>query len=171
MHASFVKTLSQTNLTSIPTLPLNIVSLICLNAIIMNPCQSQPLLRLHEGIHCNLQTFYIPQLDGLPSDSCSYFDSSNLSSSPSVSDIPSNEISWFSLPELPSQVEGLAIPVRVSHRPSPTPSSHNPRRQRTNVPKNNITVKRDKRFLEALSLPTFSVYNMKSVLVQTFQPC
>ena len=122
-----------------------------------------PTLRLHEGIHCNLQTFYIPQLDGLLSDSCSHFDSSNLSSSPSVSDIPSNEISWFSLPELPSQVEGLAIPVGVSHRPSPTPSSHNPRRQRTNVPKNNITVKRDKRFLEALSLPTFSVYNMRSV--------
>ena len=44
MHASFVKTLSQTNLTSIPTLHLNIVSLTYLNAIIVNPCRSQPLL-------------------------------------------------------------------------------------------------------------------------------
>ena len=77
----------------------------------------------------------------------------------SDSPIPFHELSWFSQPDDVSLLEGLPIPVHAGYRPALP--SWTPRRK--SHFKNNITIKRDNRYLEAMSLPTFSVYNMRSL--------
>ena len=105
----------------------------------------------------------IPQVDGAISDS-SFNISSELSSTSSITaeessdHLPENELSWFSQPDH-DLLEGHPIPVHTGLR-KPTQNLKERWSPRSN---NNITIKRDNRYLEALSLPTFSLYNMRSV--------
>ena len=101
----------------------------------------------------------IPQVDGLWSES----DSSLLTNSPEkpsysslISD-KNHEDSWFSQDDLPSPSVDNHIPVQIGFRPTKYSVI-----KKKNL-KNNITIRRDDKYIRALSLPSFSVYNMRSV--------
>ena len=102
----------------------------------------------------------IIQLDGLNSSITNSSSNASILSS-SVSPL-SCEDSWFSQDEISVLEEGpCQIPVHVGFRPPNPRQNENSKFERCY--KNNITVKRDNRLLEASSLPTFSVYNMRSL--------
>ena len=76
----------------------------------------------------------------------------------------SNEESWFSQNDSSIHQEdfcGQKIPVYVSLWSDRV--HHILKKQPDHKHVNNITIKRDNRFIEALSLPIFSVYNMRSI--------
>ena len=105
----------------------------------------------------------IPQYDGLEFSFC--ISDSDISSDPNCSTTsePALENSWFSQPD-------SSIPLEDSCPPQPIPVHISPRPQHypqiikiDKKHRNNITVKRDNRLVEALSLPIFTVYNMRSI--------
>ena len=121
---------------------------------------------MHKGFrHENISntSFTIPQYDGL---NLSLNDSmtSHFSVITNSSSYSPYELSWFSQDEPSTLAEDLTnqpIPVHISHRNDEyllQSKSLNDRR-----PYNNITIRRDNRMIEAVSLPTFSVYNMRSI--------
>ena len=103
----------------------------------------------------------IPQLDGCDSSSFLESESSSLTDTSvfSYHSLPC-EKSWFSQHEVSSPVEPPPqyIPVHTGFRPRKS-NLHS----RGSPSLNNITIKRDNRLIEALSLPVFSVYNMRSI--------
>ena len=112
----------------------------------------------------------IPQMDGLLSDSMSNETSSLLSplGSPSClsplsqtsQEIPPCELSWFSQPDNSILEEACNIPVQVGNRESGFPPQRlSSSRQKRNL----VTIRRDNKYIEALSLPTFTVFNMRSI--------
>ena len=108
----------------------------------------------------------IPQIDGLNcslnATNCSITDPN--CSSTTVSN-PTQEDSWFSQLDSSIRQEEIIspqkIPVHISPR-FPKVNPHTTQHCRQLNP-NNITIKRDNRLFEALSLPIFSVYNMRSI--------
>ena len=108
----------------------------------------------------------IPQFDGL---NCSMNVTNSFSSDPNCSSINvrnlTHEESWFSQLESTIRQEENSppqyIPVHISSRyPKVKPLQTQHSRKKNS---NNITIKRDNRLFEALSLPVFSVYNMRSI--------
>ena len=103
-------------------------------------------------------------MDGMLSDSVISNEtncSSSPLSSPSSTVIPVYENSWFSQSDNSILEEAFSIPVIVNNRPSSSlPLRMN---RKTWKSDNNITIKRDNKHVEALSLPTFSVFNMRSI--------
>ena len=110
----------------------------------------------------------IPQYDGLnrsltDSDDSTVTDGNLTTHSPNVLTKTSDtlEESWFSQEELSILQEETRthfIPVHVSVRNENDFLNQNPRNK-----SNNITIRRDNKLIEALSLPIFSVYNMRSI--------
>ena len=97
-------------------------------------------------------------MDGFLSDTSS---ESNLSDTIISSSTVEGESSLFSQAELSTLEEDSTprnIEVHVGYRPSSSP-----RHKRHSKPSNNITIRRDNRAVNALSLPIFSVYNMRSI--------
>ena len=75
-----------------------------------------------------------------------------------------NDESWFSQTDSSIHQEASTsqkIPVHIS--PLSEREQHIHRKLPIRKNRNNITIKRDNRFIEALSLPIFSVYNMRSI--------
>ena len=107
----------------------------------------------------------IPQYDGLEFSFC--ISDSDISSDHNCSTTsdphPTLENSWFSQPDSSIPQEDSCspqhIPVHISHRPQHYPQMRTRDKKHTN----NITVRRDNRLFEALSLPIFTVYNMRSI--------
>ena len=139
------------------------------------PLHDDKHVTLHDQSHHKTLSV-IPQLDGLESDTITDDDESfdNQSvyspslhssfSSPTTTfscstPTPQDEESWFSQHEIShyKYKEELFIPVHIGHRPTKPPPSTD------RLPRANITIKRDNKFIKALSLPTFSVYNMRSI--------
>ena len=75
--------------------------------------------------------------------------------------VPLSEASWFSQTDLSIVEEPQSISVQIGNRPI-TFSSRS-RQEAPSRKKNNITIRRDNKLLESLSLPTFSVFNMRSI--------
>ena len=121
--------------------------------------------KCHEYLPHN--SFIIPQYDGLNlslSDcSISVTDLSLILSNSSISSICnlSNEESWYSQDEPSILLDHQHIPVHISLRSQENHQHQKPHPDRKHS--NNITVRRDNKLLEAMSLPVFSVYNMRSI--------
>ena len=91
----------------------------------------------------------------------SYFSSKTFSAMSSLPDISNSlavaNASWFSQtsPEKINNHKSFKIPVLTGFRPPKLPG-----RSRSNC---NVRIHRDNRFLQASSLPSFTVYNMRSI--------
>ena len=121
---------------------------------------------MHKSIHHeNIvnTSFCIPQYDG-HDHSLNDSLTSHLSEVIDSSSYPAHELSWFSQEEssIPQEdLDNLPIPVHIGYRDV----GYNSRSGRK--PGNNITIRRDNRMIEAVSLPVFSAI----YLVQAIQPC
>ena len=117
--------------------------------------------------HTNFSEYLaIPQMDGL---NCSLNTLNCSITDPNCSSItdsnPTQEDSWFSQLDSSIRQEEIIspqkIPVHISSR-FPKVNQHTTQQFRKRHP-NNITIKRDNRLFEALSLPIISVYNRRSI--------
>ena len=101
------------------------------------------------------------QLDGAVSfsSSSSYQSCSQSLSSSELSPLPDENTSWFSQHSLEEVFapNPHQIPVQIGFRPW-----HKAPQQRSNM-SNNVMIHRDNRFVHSLDLPTFTVYNMRSI--------
>ena len=128
-------------------------------------CSSQTNSSIHQEDFSSQNTFAIPLFDGLDF-SMSGSDNSIVTDG-NMSDhtyAGPNEESWFSQRDSSIHQEDFTrqnIPVHIS--PWSVREQQSYRKPPIRKNGNNITIKRDNRFIEALSLPIFSVYNMRSI--------